>query len=35
MEVQAATLEHGLLHIDLARPEPERLIKRIPIRSAG
>lgn len=35
MEVSGATLEHGLLHIDLARPEPERLIKRIPIRSAG
>ena len=35
MEVTAATLEHGLLHIDLARPEPERLVKRIPIRSAG
>lgn len=35
MEVQAATLEHGLLHIDLVRPEPERLVKRIPIRSAG
>ncbi len=35
MEVKAATLEHGLLHIDLARPEPERLVKRIPIRSAG
>lgn len=35
MDVTAATLEHGLLHIDLARPEPERLIKRIPIRSAG
>jgi HSP20 family molecular chaperone IbpA len=35
MEVTTATLEHGLLHIDLARPEPERLIKRIPIRSAG
>jgi HSP20 family molecular chaperone IbpA len=35
MEVTAATLEHGLLHIDLARPEPERLIKRIPIRSGA
>ncbi len=35
MEVQAATLEHGLLHIDLARPEPERLVKRIPIRGGG
>jgi HSP20 family molecular chaperone IbpA len=35
MEVTAATLEHGLLHIDLARPEPERLVRKIPIRSAG
>lgn len=35
MDVTAATLEHGLLHIDLARPEPERLVKKIPIRSAG
>ncbi|WP_184715360.1 Hsp20 family protein [Caulobacter sp.] len=35
MEVSGATLEHGLLHIDLARPEPERLVKKIPIRSAG
>ena len=35
LEVTAATLEHGLLHIDLARPEPERLVKKIPIRSAG
>lgn len=35
MEVKAAALEHGLLHIDVVRPEPERLIKRIPIRAAG
>jgi HSP20 family molecular chaperone IbpA len=35
MVVEGATLEHGLLHIDLARPEPERLVKRIPIRTAG
>ena len=35
MDVTEATLEHGLLHIDLARPEPERLVKKIPIRSAG
>jgi HSP20 family molecular chaperone IbpA len=35
MEVTAATLEHGLLHIDLARPSPERLVRKIPIRSAG
>ena len=35
MEVQGAVLEHGLLHIDLVQKEPERLVKRIPIRSAG
>ncbi|WP_374575350.1 Hsp20 family protein [Phenylobacterium sp.] len=35
MEVDGALLEHGLLHIDLVRPEPEKLIRRIPIRTAG
>lgn len=35
MEVSEAVLEHGLLHIDVLRPEPERPVKRIPIRSAG
>ncbi len=35
MEVEAAVLEHGLLHIDVVRPEPPKLIKRIPIRTAG
>ncbi|HEY3798231.1 MAG TPA: Hsp20 family protein [Caulobacteraceae bacterium] len=35
MEVDAATLEHGLLHIDLFRPEPRHAVKKIPIRSAG
>jgi HSP20 family molecular chaperone IbpA len=35
MEVDSATLEHGLLHIDLFRPEPEKKVKRIPIRTAG
>ncbi len=35
MEVEGAILEHGLLHIDLARPEPERLVRQIPIRTAG
>lgn len=34
MVVAEALLEHGLLHIDLARPEPERMIQRIPIRTA-
>ena len=35
MEVARALLEHGLLHIDLIRPMPERLIQRIPIETAG
>ncbi len=35
MEVEGAVLEHGLLHIDLLQREPEKHVKRIPIRSAG
>jgi HSP20 family molecular chaperone IbpA len=35
MEVEGATLEHGLLHVDVVRPEPAPLAKRIPIRTAG
>ena len=35
MEVEGALLEHGLLHLDVVRPEPERSIKQIPIRTAG
>ena len=35
MEVTGAALEHGLLHVDLTRKEPARLVKRIPIASAG
>ncbi|MDP3870327.1 Hsp20 family protein [Phenylobacterium sp.] len=35
MEVEKALLEHGLLHIDLERPEPDKLIKKIPIQTAG
>ena len=35
MEVSAATLEHGLLHVDLARKAPAKLVKRIPIKPAG
>lgn len=31
MEVMGADLENGLLSIDLARPEPERIVKRIAI----
>ena len=35
MEVAEAALEHGLLRIRIVRPELARLVKRIPIRSAG
>ncbi len=35
MEVREAVLEHGLLHIDVVRPEPSRAVKKIPIRTAG
>ena len=31
LEVQGAQLEHGLLHVDLMRPEQERTVRRIPI----
>ncbi|RYF93962.1 MAG: Hsp20 family protein [Caulobacteraceae bacterium] len=35
MLVGGATLEHGLLHVDLDRPKAERLIQKIPIRTGG
>jgi HSP20 family molecular chaperone IbpA len=35
MVVDGATLEHGLLHIDLARPAPEKRVQTVPIRTAG
>jgi HSP20 family molecular chaperone IbpA len=35
MVVEEASLEHGLLHIDLSRPEPEKRIHRIPINAKG
>jgi len=35
MEVGGATLEHGLLHVELYRPEPQKKVKQIPIRTAG
>ena len=34
MEVEDAVLEHGLLHIDCFRPEPEKKVKQIAIRTA-
>jgi HSP20 family molecular chaperone IbpA len=33
MVVDEASLEHGLLHIDLSRPEPEKRVTRVPIRT--
>lgn len=35
MEVEGAVLEHGLLHVDVIRPEPETRTKTISIRVAG
>ncbi len=35
MSVRGAVLENGLLHIDAVRPEPARLVRRIPISVAG
>lgn len=31
LEIAGAHLEHGLLHVDLIRPEQERSVRRIPI----
>lgn len=33
MVVRDAAMEHGLLHIDLVRPEPEKRVQSIPIRA--
>ena len=35
MEVEGALLEHGLLHIELARPEPEKRVVKVPIRTSA
>jgi HSP20 family molecular chaperone IbpA len=35
LEVQGATLDHGLLHVELIQPEGSEAVKRIPIRTAG
>lgn len=34
IEVKAATLDNGLLHVDLMRPRPEPRVKNIPIQGA-
>ena len=33
MVVEEASLEHGLLHIDLSRPEAEKRVMKVPIRT--
>jgi HSP20 family molecular chaperone IbpA len=35
MVVEGASLAHGLLHIDVARPEPEARVTTVPIRTGG
>jgi HSP20 family molecular chaperone IbpA len=35
IEVHGATLDNGLLHVDLVRPRPEPRVKTIPIQGAG
>ena len=35
MEIDGAVLEHGLLHIDVLRRQPEKLVRRIAIKAAG
>ena len=35
MEVKGADLKDGLLSIELARPEPQRTVRRIPITTRG
>ncbi len=35
VEVSGAALEHGLLHVDLTRAEPERIVQTIPINGAA
>jgi len=35
LEVEGATLDHGLLHVELVQPEGSEAVKRIPIKTAG
>jgi HSP20 family molecular chaperone IbpA len=35
MAVGEATLEHGLLHVEAIRPEPEHKVRQVPIRTLG
>ena len=35
MEVEGATLEHGLLHVDAFRPEKASVVRQVPIKAVG
>lgn len=35
LEVEGASIEHGLLRVELVRPEPARAIRQIPIKTTG
>jgi HSP20 family molecular chaperone IbpA len=35
MEIRGATLDHGLLHVDAFRPQPARVVRQVPIRTAS
>jgi len=35
MEVESATLEHGLLHVDAYRPERASVARQVPIKTVG
>ena len=35
MEVEGATLEHGLLHVDAFRPARTSVVRKVPIKAAG
>ena len=35
LEVEGAALDHGLLHVDLARPDGAQAVRQIPIRTGG
>jgi HSP20 family molecular chaperone IbpA len=35
LEVEGAVLEHGLLHVEVTRPEPVSSVRQVPIRTGG
>ncbi|HEY3814601.1 MAG TPA: Hsp20 family protein [Caulobacteraceae bacterium] len=35
LEVEQARLEHGLLHVEVSRPEPVSTVRQVPIQAGG